>query len=308
MRLQACRCWLHAVRSPRFLIQLGIATLGLSFLGVSTAPSQANSATPTRIAVCPQSAISRFTRHTVTSGETLAGIARRYNLIPATLMGLNSTLREGKAVVGTQVTVPPFNGILVQVPAGQSFKDVAKTYGVRPDLLFEVNGCQPTAAKVFVPGVNWSPLAKAERTSVIDRWSYYPLPQLATVITAYGWQLNARSGKVEFHSGIDLAAKTGTPALAIADGIVAFSGKRKGYGGNLVVINHAQGRQTRYSELAQVLVKPGQRVQPGDRVGTVAPTTLQQPTHLHFEVRSTSSLGWVAQNPANYLKARSRTP
>lgn len=287
---------------------LTLAAVGVSMVAGLALPSLANSNSSMSTSACPRPAISRFTRHTITSGETLAGIAQRYNLIPTTLMGLNPGLRQGRAVVGTQIVVPPFNGLLVPVPAGQTLKDVAKTYGVRPDVLFEANGCQATAVKVFVPGVNWSPLAKAGTTPEVARWERYPLPQVATVITAYGWQLNPRSQKVEFHSGVDLAATAGTPVQAIANGVVAFAGQRKGYGGNLVVINHTQGRQTRYAELTQVTVKPGQRVKPGDRLGTVATPTPRQPSHLHFEVRSTSSLGWVAQDPTHHLKVRSRWP
>ena len=60
---------------------------------------------------------------------------------------MNPALREGKAAVGSEIVIPPYNGIRVEVTAGQTWRQVAATYKVRADVLFEVNGCQ-TAPKV----------------------------------------------------------------------------------------------------------------------------------------------------------------
>ncbi len=229
-------------------------------------------------------------------------IAQRYNLIPATLMGLNPVLRSGgNAPAGSEILIPPYNGIRVEVPSGQSWRDVAATYNVRADVLFEVNGCQTEPRVVFVPGVNWSPTQPTgttpQPTGVL---AGYPLATVASVITGYGWQLDSASGEVAYHSGVDLAADTGTPVLSVGDGTVAFAGEQGNYG-NLVVVNHSQGLQTRYAQLNSMTVRVGQTLRRGDRLGTVGATGLASRPHLHFEVRTNSELGWVAQDPSNYI-------
>ncbi|MBW4470296.1 MAG: M23 family metallopeptidase [Stenomitos rutilans HA7619-LM2] len=260
---------------------------------------------------CASSALSRLVQHKVASGETLESIAQRYDLIPSTLMGFNPVLRSGKAPVGAEILIPPYNGIRVEVKPNQTWRDVAKIYNIRPDVLFEVNGCQTAPKVVFVPGVNWSPVAattptaKPGVTQPVRLLSAYPLtskPARSALLLGYGWGIQPLTGKVGFHSGIDLAATVGSPVLAVANGTVAFAGKQGAYG-NLIVINHAEGLQTRYAQLATIKVKAGQVVKRGQAIATVGTTgtpSSKEP-HLHFEVRSRSGLGWVANNPESYV-------
>lgn len=252
---------------------------------------------------CSQPALSRLIRHKVAPSETLESIAQQYNLIPATLMGMNPVLREGKAAVGSEIVIPPYNGIRVEVPAGQTWRQVAATYKVRGDVLFEVNGCPQAPTVVFVPGVNWSP--ERPVVAVTSELAGYPLPLRATVALGYGWQIRPDTGKVFFNSGLDLLAATGTPVRAVGVGTVAFAGEQGSYG-NLVVVNHQGGRQTRYAHLKSVAVRAGQTVKQGDLLGTVGSTGKPTSTkpHLHFEVRYASSLGWVAEDPNSYLQQK----
>lgn len=256
-------------------------------------------------AACPQRAVlSRLIQHSIQPGETLNSLARRYNLLPTTLMAINPSLRKGKAPVGTKIVIPPYNGIVVALPPGQTLKDLAAVYPVRPDVLFEVNGCQSAPSLAFVPGVNWSPVASRRMQAaapVRGTQPYrYPLPAPAPLLLGYGWHVNPQSQRVEFHGGVDLQAAAGTPVKAAAAGTVAFAGSQGDYG-NLVVINHSGGYQTRYAQLDAIAVRSGQRVQPETRLGTVGTTGKAQSPHLHFEVRLNSSIGWVAQDPARYL-------
>ena len=96
-------------------------------------------------------------------GETLDSIAQRYGLLPTTLMGLNPAVRTGEAAVGSELLIPPFNGIRVELKSNETVRDVAKAYGVPADVLFESNGCQLQPKVAFVPGVNWSPIGAARR-------------------------------------------------------------------------------------------------------------------------------------------------
>lgn len=258
---------------------------------------------------CPTPALSRVVKHRVVAGETLEKLADRYRLIPATLMGLNPSLQDGKVTVGSDILVPPINGIRVEIPSGQTFRDVAKKYNVRPDVLFEANGCQRNPRVVFVPGVNWSPIdapgvrkPTASERSIVSSYPLGVKPTRSAVLLGYGWRVQAATGKVVFHSGVDLAAPLNTSVVAAGDGTVAFAGKQGAYG-NLVVINHANGLQTRYAQLAALKVKTGQTVKRGQTIATVGTTgTPSSPEpHLHFEVRVRSNLGWVADNPEPYV-------
>jgi len=290
--------------------QLFLCSLVSALCIVSILPNT-NSA-KAAVSGCPTPALSRFQRHKVVRGETLESIAQHYNLIPTTIIGMNPALQNGAiATVGSVLQIPPYNGVVVEVPRGETWRQVAAKYKVRADSLFEVNGCQQDPRIVFVPGVNWSPngvvtksplptnTGKPNRASL----SGYPLAQLATIGLAYGWQINPATGQVFFHSGVDLLAPVGNDVLAIAPGTVAFANDQGTYG-KLVIINHSGGLQSRYAQLESIKVSVGQQVKKGDILGTVG--TSGQPSssqpHLHFEVRSSSSLGWVAEDPKGYLK------
>lgn len=276
----------------------------ISFLGLVSTPPNSKSAKAA--GTCPAPALSRFQRHTVARGETLESIAQSYNLTAATIISMNPALKNGTVTVGSEIQIPPYNGIVVEVPRGQTWRQVAAKYKIRADALFEVNGCQPDPRIVFVPGVNRSinrSVTQPPSPTTPPKLTGYPLPEVAPVALPYGWQINPVTGDVFFHSGVDLLAKVGTSVQAIAPGIVAFANVQGSYG-KLVVINHSGGLQSRYAHLDSIKVTVGQQVNTGDLLGTVGttgqPTSLQ--SHLLFEIRTSSSMGWVAQDPKGYLK------
>jgi murein DD-endopeptidase MepM/ murein hydrolase activator NlpD len=261
--------------------------------------------------LCPTPALDRIVTHKVSNGENLDSIAQKYNLIPATIMGMNPDTRSGLVSVGQSLFIPPYNGIRVEVPAGRLIKDIARQYKVRADVLFELNGCQPSPRVVFIPGVNWSPSqgsaprnpASAGKPTNTPAFSLsYPLAKPTEVLLGYGWKQRT-DAQVALHSGLDLAGEISTNVLSAAAGTVAFAGDQAAYG-NLIVINHSQGYQTRYAQLDKITVKKGQTVQAGDPIGTIGKSGSPSSSapHLHFELRSNSKLGWVAEDPTNFLR------
>ena len=83
------------------------------------------------------------------------------------------------------------------------------------------------------------------------------------------------------HLGTDYAAPSGTPVQAVGAGTVTFAA-RSGDSGNMIKIRHANGYETRYLHLSRILVRAGQRVEQGQRIGLVGATGLATGPHLDF--------------------------
>ena len=84
------------------------------------------------------------------------------------------------------------------------------------------------------------------------------------------------------HLGVDYPAPTGTAVRAVGEGMVSFSGWQNGYG-NVVIVQHAGGRETRYAHLSRIDARRGARVEQGQSVGAVGATGWATGPHLHFE-------------------------
>jgi len=304
--------FLYIMRFKRLFLLISallwsIAPVGQTADYTEAAPANLPSGTPVEnpdpARDCPSPAMSRLRRHTVAQGETIESIARQYNVIPAALIGINPMLRGGRVSAGSAIVIPPYSGIEVEVPAGWNWQKLAEAYKVPADLLFEANGCRPLGQTVFVPAVNRSrgPSANPDATPSVQG---FPLPAAAVEALGYGRQLHPVSREFFFHSGVDFLASEGTQVLATGEGTVAFAGPQGDYG-NLVVVNHQAGKQTRYAHLKDIAVKVGQKVQSKEVLGTVGMTGKRDiaQAHLHFEVRYNSGLGWVAEDPLLYLQA-----
>ncbi|MGH9745055.1 MAG: M23 family metallopeptidase [Candidatus Acidiferrales bacterium] len=86
------------------------------------------------------------------------------------------------------------------------------------------------------------------------------------------------------HLGIDYAAPVGTPVQTIGEGRVTFAG-RKGGAGNLIEVQHTNGYTTYYMHLSRLLVRTGQHVEQGQRIGLVGMTGLATGPHLDFRIQ-----------------------
>jgi murein DD-endopeptidase MepM/ murein hydrolase activator NlpD len=102
--------------------------------------------------------------------------------------------------------------------------------------------------------------------------------------SGFGMRMHPIKHVETMHAGLDLRAKTGTPVGAAAAGTVVRAEAAGGYG-NLVVIRHPDGLETRYAHLSAIEVKKGDEVAVGQQVGQVGSTGQSTGPHLHFEVR-----------------------
>jgi len=96
-------------------------------------------------------------------------------------------------------------------------------------------------------------------------------------------------GGDDFHKGLDIAGEKGQPVYATADGVVLESGWSGAYG-NLVVLDHGFGLESRYGHLLDFAVAKGTKVQRGDIIGRVGATGRATGYHLHYEVHANGKL------------------
>ncbi|MCW8853691.1 MAG: M23 family metallopeptidase [Gammaproteobacteria bacterium] len=99
----------------------------------------------------------------------------------------------------------------------------------------------------------------------------------------YGMRTNPFTGKLQFHKGMDFAAKSGSEVLAVAGGVITWSGERYGYG-NLVEVNHGNGYVTRYGHNKENLVDVGDTIKKGQEIARMGSTGRSTGPHVHFEV------------------------
>ena len=119
------------------------------------------------------------------------------------------------------------------------------------------------------------------------------LPVTGTISSRYGVSSKIR---VSTHTGLDIAATTGTPIKVVADGTVTFAAYSGSYG-YLVKVDHGNGVETWYGHTSKMLVKEGQAVKAGDTIALVGSTGNSTGPHLHFEVR----INGEHVNPQKYL-------
>ena len=113
----------------------------------------------------------------------------------------------------------------------------------------------------------------------------WPLDGDYRISSGFGTRTDPITGVVKAHGGTDIAAATGTPILAAADGVVAVAGYNAGGYGYYVRITHGNGYETLYGHCSVLLVSTGQTVKQGQVIAKVGSTGHSTGPHLHFEVR-----------------------
>jgi murein DD-endopeptidase MepM/ murein hydrolase activator NlpD len=121
-------------------------------------------------------------------------------------------------------------------------------------------------------------------------------PSTGWLSSMMGHRVDPITGADDFHAGLDIAGERGQPVYATAAGTVTHTGFQGGYG-NLIVLDHGFGLETRYGHLLNYAVKQGAKVKRGDLIGHVGNTGRSTGYHLHYEVLANGKL----LNPLQFL-------
>jgi murein DD-endopeptidase MepM/ murein hydrolase activator NlpD len=291
--------------------------------------SSPDDGTITRIAMpyttIPERPRATVLTYTVESGDTVFGIAEKYGLTPYTIYWANSeTLEDNphRLTVGMILNILPVNGVYHTVSAGETATEVAETFDVEPEVLYnEWNNVEPgeplvAGMQLVIPGgarefIAWQ-LPKTVTSdggasanqgrpgmcvgtySGLPGRGWFQWPTSGQRIS--GWYF--RDPRNPAHAGLDIGLRTGDAIFAADGGVVIFAGWWGGNGyGNLIVVDHLNGWMTWYAHLSQVNVFCGQQVSAGEVIGLGGSTGWSTGPHLHFEVR----LEGVPYDPLAYL-------
>lgn len=231
--------------------------------------------------------------YVVREGDTLPKIAKLFQINLNTILWANNLNSNSAIHKGDTLIILPIDGVQHTVKRGDTIQGIAKKYGAKVSDILEFNDL--IAGQVIEAGdtllvpngtqggslSGTTPKASTHLTTSLPSVAGYfsnPLPGAR------------RTQGIHGYNGVDLAASTGTPILAAADGVVVVSHFRPltdpwfgGYG-NYVDINHPNGTQTRYAHMSAVYVSVGAQISKGQPIGEVGSTGKSTGPHLHFEV------------------------
>lgn len=268
-------------------------------------------------------------KYTVQQGDTLFGIAEKFNLKPETLLWGNQLVlgdNPHNLRPGQELNILPVNGTYYRWQAGDGLNGVSQFFGVKPEDIINFPGNNLDEASIGdyanpnIAAGAWLVVPNGRREFVT--WSAPEIPRsnpaVARVlgpgacssvvdgpigIGAFIWPANAHflSGfdysPSTNHYGIDIDGETGDPLYAGDNGVVVYAGWNDWGYGNVVVINHGNGWQTLYAHMNTYNVGCGQHVFQGSPIGTIGSTGNSTGSHLHFEMLYNGA----KVNPWDYL-------
>ena len=246
--------------------------------------------------------------YTVKSGDSPAGIAKRFGITLNTLLWANDIRNPSSIKVGDQLVILPVSGVKYQVKRGDTIESIAKRFKPKDETdissvvtdILQFNGLaineQPQeGTTLIIPDGEMNASPTSLSNSRYPNFSSHSigLPEyigyfLRPVLGGH----NARATKNNPHglhgyNGVDLAVDYGSIVMASAEGTVIrakFTGWNGGYG-KYIVLTHPNGTQTLYAHLSSMLVEIGQRVVQGATIGYVGSTGNSTGPHVHFEIR-----------------------
>lgn len=216
-----------------------------------------------------------------------------------TLTSVNGLSSPYEIYPGQLLKIPNMRGIYIEdtrkedaTKQGGISQNEKKQKGIRETTDLDESGAGKKIfdrihKKWFLPGGR---LENREKMFFYGKIFHAPLEEYR-ISSKYGKRSDPFTNKQTFHGGVDLAAPKGTAVYASANGVVDFVGKKGGYG-NLIIIRHDHGYETRYGHLSKFAkkiksgnLKKGTRVSGGEKIGEVGMTGRATGNHLHFEVR-----------------------
>jgi len=261
----------------------------------------------------------------VQKGDNLWNIAKANNLSIEELEGLNPEINPEKIFPGDKLVVKPFKPVLdviielentvvqsipfkvTQEKDSSMYRNQKKTIKEGTEGEKEVtysiiltNGYQSSLdiidEKILKEPVN--AVVKIGTKTTVSRGGSvnYGVVQGKRISSSFGSRIHPITGKRSYHDGVDIAAAHGNGVYAYSNGRVVSAGYNGGYGYNIVV-DHGNGIKTRYAHLSKISVKAGQKVETGQRIGSVGSTGTSTGSHLHFEVIKNGK----TVNPLNYI-------
>jgi murein DD-endopeptidase MepM/ murein hydrolase activator NlpD len=230
----------------------------------------------------------RLVHYTVTKGDSLFGIARKFNVSVDAIITANHLKNAYYLRTGFLLLIPNMSGIYYTVKKGDSLFGIAERYGTEINRIADVNDLGSSVIKsgmrLFIPG---GTLTAWERASAIGE--VFKSPVKGRISSVMGFRQDPFTNRRTYHTGVDIAAKSGSTVRASQFGRVLYSGYRGNYGKTVIIV-HPQGYETLYAHLDKISVKRGQAVQQGDSIGTVGSTGRSTGPHLHFEVHQNGKL------------------
>lgn len=239
----------------------------------------------------------------VVSGDTLDSIAKKFGVSVDTIKWAND-LKSDSISPAQSLKIPPVTGVVHKVASGDTIYSIAKKYHVDPQNIVNFIFNEFSDPDTF--GLTVGQLVYVPDGSIVTDTTPYMPPTYAHVqpgVTGSSHFIWPTNGVITqyptwYHMAFDIANPAEPPISAADTGTVTYAGCiRTGYGCH-VIVDHANGYQTLYAHMSQILVSAGQAVNQGQQLGVMGSTGNSTGPHLHFEIRS----GGVLLNPQDFLK------
>ena len=258
-------------------------------------------------------------RYKVKAGDTLTGIASKFDVSMMTLWWANKLDSKDELHQGQVLTIPPTSGLVLTVTANDTLDAIAAKYKVSKDRILKTNDLTDPNLVVgqvlVVPGAKGKPIPtpKPVKRPAISKprssggGGGSSRPPTKYTGGRFSWPVSGGGNYISQyyhygHYGIDIAADYGSRVRAAGSGTVIWAGWKSNGGGYQVWIAHGSGLYTTYNHMSAVTVGRGQHVGRGQQVGRVGQSGNASGPHLHFEVwRGPVWDGGRRVNPLAYL-------
>ena len=258
--------------------------------------------------------------HVVMAGETMADLAKEYDMSEAEIMELNPQANPRKLEVGSEIKLKE-EAPVVTLETSELItyeEDIDfDTKEKKSDKLYEgekkVTKKGKKGTRVITARVEKSNGKESTKVPIVEKVEKEPTTEVVLVGTKErpptigsgeyiypvdNYRLSSPFGPRwgRNHNGVDLACPMGTDVKAADGGTVTFAGY-KGSFGYLVIIDHQNGMETYYAHNSEVLVKEGDKVYQGYHIAEAGSTGRSTGPHCHFEIR----VNGTPQDPLEYL-------